>query len=330
MARLFSRKHKGKKVGGAPLLGQLVEFAADGVAPVTLAADANDVLHQLGSIYEVGKLGVYKPAQKAGNATTTITVPSGKYWRLVGAEHTVVADANAANRIVSFQSTTSADVEIEEIVHSAVTATNTGVATTLWETDDFVNGNEGVAAQGTLTIAEPVTDGDQFSINGVQFTLVAALTGAANEIFIGASEAATKLALNAAFQARDSGTTLHSVTDAVYASLECTAAAFSSDDMVFTANVKGTAGNSIATIESGQELTHASNVFDAVTLGTTTAGVGQADALSSVEYPAAGSVLDAGEKLVVSVTNGVAGDTLDFIVFYIEFDVDPNGITPTA
>ena len=326
MARLFSRKHKGKKVGGAPLLGQSVQFAADGVAPVTLAADANDVLHQLGSVYEVPALGVYHKEAVAGNATTTLTVPSGKYWRLVGAKHVVVADATAANRIVSFDTTTSADVSIEELTHAAVTATNTGKATTLWESESFVVGNEGVAAQGTLSMATKPTADDTIVINGQTFTWKAALT-ATGQLLIGADVAASQAALEAAFKDRDNGGTLHSVTDAQYVASGVSMGAFAANDAVFTANVKGVAGNSLATTET---FTAGGNVFDAATLGTTTAGVGQADKVSALGYPAAGVVLDAGEKLVVSVTNGVAGDTLDFTVFYLEFDVDPNRITPTA
>jgi hypothetical protein len=48
------------------------------------------------------------------------------------------------------------------------------------------------------------------------------------------------------------------------------AAAFVVDDAVFTARSTGTAGNSIDTLET---FDHVSNVFDAATLGTTTAGV---------------------------------------------------------
>lgn len=326
-SRLIDRSKKSGKFGGAPsVASDLPDFGSDGVlesADVT-AAEVAAILREHPSTNEVGYPGLDEVEGTAGNAAHTITVPTGKYWRLVGLYHTLVTDATVANRAVVVKTRTAADAAIDTITHANVAASTTAKRVTLFGQDDYVRGDRAVAAQGTLTIAEPVTDGDQFSLNGVQFTLVAALTGAANEIFIGASEAATKLALNAAFQARDNGGVLHSVTDAVFTSLEMTAAAFAGDDMVFTANVKGTAGNSLATIESGQELTHASNVFDAVTLGTTTAGLDAADKVSAtLDYPDAGNLLGPGEDVNISVTNGVAGDSYDTYLFYIEYDADP-------
>jgi hypothetical protein len=89
---------------------------------------------------------------------------------------------------------------------------------------------------------------------------------------------------------------------------------------VFTANVKGTAGNSLATTET---YTAGTNVFDAATLGTTTAGVDAADKLSTNDYPDSGVLLGPGEDVNITVTNGVAGDALDTTLFYIEYDADP-------
>ena len=325
MARLYSRKHKGSNVGGRPMLGQTVEFAADGVANVTTAADANDVLHRLGSIFEVPALGVYHKEAVAGNATTTITVPTGKTWLLIGVKHVLVTDANVANRAVVLKTQDTTDTQIEAITHANVAASTTAKRTTLYTVDDFVVGNEGVAAQGTLTMATKPTADDTIVLNGQTFTWKAALTGA-NQLLIGANIAASKAALEAAMVDRDNGGVLHSVTDAVYAATEMTAVAFSGDDMVFTAAVKGTAGNSLATTET---FTDGSDSFDAATLGTTTAGVDQADKLSTKEFPDSGVLLDAGEDLVVSVTNGVAGDAIDFTVFYLEYDVAPDRVTPT-
>jgi len=120
-----------------------------------------------------------------------------------------------------------------------------------------------VASQGTLTIAEAVTAEDTMQIGSVTYTFKANGTAdAAGEIDMGADEAATKLAIVTAIKGTDG-------LNARNPSADCEAA-FSTDDLVLTARVAGLAGDGIATIEG---LTHASNIFDAVTLGTTTAGV---------------------------------------------------------
>jgi len=119
-----------------------------------------------------------------------------------------------------------------------------------------------VASQGTLTIAEPVTNGDTMTIGTTVYTFVTGATTAAGEIGIGASEAATKLAIPLAINGGDTFNTANPV-----ASMP---AAFTGDDIVITASTAGVAGDLIATT---QTLTHESNIFDAATLGTTTAGV---------------------------------------------------------
>lgn len=118
-----------------------------------------------------------------------------------------------------------------------------------------------VAAQDTLTIAEPVTADDTITVGTTTYTFVTGATSAAGEIGLGAGEAATKLAIVAAINGTDTFNTAHPLVSA---------AAFSGDDCVLTAKTKGVAGNAIATTAS---LTHESNVFDAGTLGTTVAGV---------------------------------------------------------
>ncbi len=214
-----------------------------------------------------------------------------------------------ANRAVVFKTQDSGDTEIESITHANVAASTTAKRTTLYATDDNGEGNEGVKAQGTLTIAEPVTDGDTFTINGTVFELADDADGSPTagrvQVPTGGSEANTKLNIVTAINGQGIGVS---------------AAAFVGDDCVITADVDGTAGNSIATTET---FTHGSNVFDAATLGTTTAGVDFADKLSTLDALVSGVVLDPGEDLVVSVTNGVAGDSLDWTVFYIEYDNDP-------
>ena len=120
-----------------------------------------------------------------------------------------------------------------------------------------------IAAQGTLTIAEPVTAEDTMTIGAVVYTFKANGTAAAaGEIDMGAAEANTKLNIVTAIKGTDGLNTAHPTADC--------AAAFVGDGLVLTAKTKGTVGNALATT---QTLTHASNIFDAATLGTTTAGV---------------------------------------------------------
>ena len=316
MARLVDRSKKSGHFGGSRS-GDSVSFDSTGVAGGVSAAKVATILRESPTTIELGHPGVDVDEAVAGNATATYTVPTGKYWRLIGAHHTLVTSADVANRAVVFT------VDgLAVITHANVAASTTARRQTLFGTDDYVVGPEAVAAQGTLTIAEPVTDEDDFTINGVTFTLVAALTGAANEIFIGANETATKAALNAAFATRTGGGTLHSVTDATYTALEMTAVAFSDDAMVFTANVAGTAGDALEFVEA--TLTHASNVLDGSgVLGGTTAGVDAADRIAAADFPTAGVLLIPADEVVVSVTAGVAGDSLNVCLFYLEFDANP-------
>ena len=315
--RIFDRTRKSGSLVGE-IKGDPAEFNSDGVASVT---SANEFIAAFSGVQLLGNVGLYDDVATAGNASLVVTVPAGKYWRLLSAVMRITADATAANRIGVSLSRDSADTTIKTITQPvAVTANQDLVRTFGYGADTNSVGVLATAAQGTLTIAEPVTDTDPFVINGVTFTCVAALTGAANEIFIGASEAATKLAFNAAFVDRDNGGVLHSVTDAVYTSLGVTAIDFATDDMVFTAVAKGQEGNAIATTET---FTHASNVFDAATLGTTTAGVSSADEGADVDFPTLGALLLPAEDVVYSVTNGVAGDNFEVYLSYIEYDDDP-------
>jgi hypothetical protein len=321
MPRLHDRSKKSSQIGGSPSVAAAA-FDSSGIREDKdlSAAQVAAILREHPSTVEIGQPGLQYVEGTAGNGTVVETVPAGKYWRLLGMYHVLVTDANVANRAVVVTMRDSADATIEALTHANVAASNTAKRTTLFGSDDYLVGNEGVAAQGTLTIAADVTAADDMVINGTTFTFVAALTGAANEILLGANAAATQLACNAAFVDRDNGGVLHSVSDAVYDALGVTAIDFAANDMVFSAAVKGTAGNSIATTET---FTSGSNVFDAATLGTTTAGVDQADKVSALDYPDSGPILGPGEDVLISVTNGVAGDSLDHALFYIEYDADP-------
>jgi hypothetical protein len=146
-----------------------------------------------------------------------------------------------------------------------------------------VDGVDGVAAQGTLVIAEPVTgginaqgtlviaealiEGDDFTIGSTVYTM-RAVPAAAYDIFIGADEAASKLNIVAAIN--ESGTQGVEYYHQTSAHPDVSAAAFAGDDCVLTAKAMGVAGDAIDTLET---FDGATNVFDAATLGTTTAGV---------------------------------------------------------
>lgn len=142
----------------------------------------------------------------------------------------------------------------------------------------------GTKAQGTMTIAEPVTVGDTFAVGSRTYVFVTAGTeNIEGEISVGADEAATKVNIVAAINGTDG---INS------ANPEVTAAAFAGDDCVMTARHPGIWANSIPFTEI--VLTHASNVLDGSgTFGGTTTGVEC-------------SASDAGDALVTAL----AGDSL--------------------
>ena len=155
------------------------------------------------------------------------------------------------------------------------------------------------ASQGTLTIAEPLTIGDTIQIGTKTYVFVANGTGNTDgEIDLGADEAASKVNIVAAVM----GTDGYNVANA-----DVTMAAFSGDDAVITAVVPGAVGDTIVTAEIGQGMTHASNVFDAATLGTTTAGV---DCSAANAVTALVAAITGDSSAVVTAVDG-AGDTVD-------------------
>ena len=118
-----------------------------------------------------------------------------------------------------------------------------------------------VASQGTLTVDTQPIVGDTFTIGTKVFTFVTDETAAADgEVDVGADLADAKVQIVAAING----------TDHNDAHTQVTAAAFATNDCVITAITKGVTGDLIATTETFDEGT---NVFDDVTLGTTTAGV---------------------------------------------------------
>ena len=162
------------------------------------------------------------------------------------------------------------------------------------------------ASQGTLTMDTQPTAGDTMTIGTKVYTFTADGTAAADgEIDVGSDLADAKTLVVAAINGTDGINTAHPLVSA---------AAFSTNDCVITALVGGTAGDSIATTET---FTAVTNVFDAATLGTTTAGgdctAANADgALIGADIGTTYSMSQgAGTTVVVTAaTKGVAGDLI--------------------
>ncbi len=176
-----------------------------------------------------------------------------------------------------------------KIITGGNTIVNAGDINPLSSQGVPVDGVDGVAAQGTLVIEQPVTDGDQFTYDTQEYTLLDT-TLAAYDIAIGAGIAATKVNIVAAINASGTeGVEYHAGT---LAHPTVVATAFATDDMVVTARSTGTAGNAIVSAETGQGLTHANNIFDGATLGTTTTGVTDVDGAYEGKISAGGFVFD--------------------------------------
>ena len=260
----------------------------------------------------------------AGNIVTTIAVPTAKWWRVIGIATHLVTDASVGNRGVRIRTRNTAGTVQETFTHANVAASNVGTGQhVLFGVDDYVVGNLGVKAAGTFTLAVNPSNNDTHTMDDVVFTWKTTLTGAINELLIGANLAASKVTYINAFGATPVGTANdHSVSKAVWESIEMTAGAFTANDSVHTAVVKGTAGNSLATTET---YTSGSNIFDAATLGTTTAGVDAAIKLSAKDWPEdLGANLPAAYDIVIDEpTVADTGDVLKIWVFYVEYDADP-------
>lgn len=130
--------------------------------------------------------------------------------------------------------------------------------------------NESVKAQGLLTIAEQVTDGDSYTIDSKVYVLEDSLTDVDGNVYSGGSEAQAKLNIIKALDLSGLAGTDYALSMTAHPTVD--GAAFDGDDAVLTAKTAGAAGNSIVITETGQGFTHEDNVFDAGTLGTETAG----------------------------------------------------------
>lgn len=167
-----------------------------------------------------------------------------------------------------------------------------------------------VASQGTLTLPTIPTDGDTMTIDTKVYTFQDTLTNVDGNIFTGGSLAQAKLNIVAALNLSGTPGTDYALAMTVHPTV-FPAAAFVVNDLVLTAKVPGTAGDAIATTET---FTPVGDVFDAATLGTTTAGLDASsvivDGFVSAEHTVQVRAINAGAAAV----DPVAGD-FDVIVW---------------
>jgi hypothetical protein len=149
---------------------------------------------------------------------------------------------------------------------------------------ETTTGVVGVAAQGTLTMPTIPADGDTMTVDGKVYTFQTVLTNGDGNVAIGGTLAQAKLNIVAAFDL--SGTPGVDYASATLAHPSVDIAAFIVNDAVLTAKVEGTAGNSIGTTET---FTPVGNIFDAATLGTTTAGVNPVNQVETIDVGVADS-----------------------------------------
>ncbi len=151
------------------------------------------------------------------------------------------------------------------------------------------------ASQGTLTLDTEPLDADDMTVDGKVYTFQTVLTAGDGNVAIGADLAATKVNIVAAFDLSGTegveyglGTTAHPTVSM---------ATFVADDAILTANLPGAAGDTIATVETFDEVT---NIFDDATLGTTRAG-SDASGLSAT------AAVSADDTVTVFLSNATAG-----------------------
>ncbi len=313
--KIFSRARKSTQAAAsaAPGKADAATFDSDGLAKVD---NADEYLAAFGDVNLAGTVHLDVSLDVGGDATTTYTVPAGKQWRLLSMVFEMVTDSSVATRTL-------------RVVTSAETYTFAGhvaSTTTRYQLvfEDDTQGLTRVEPTGTLTIAEQVTAGDTMTINGILITFVAddAITGT-HQVSIGATEAAFKVNMDAAFGATPVKG-VHSITQDIRDTMEVTAVDFSTDDMVFTYAGPGSATGDGEAVTLAETFTHANNVWDSgdTTLGGITAGVGAGTLEGSTRFPANGTLLEAAETVVV--TEPVAADTgddIDIYFTYIEYDV---------
>jgi hypothetical protein len=318
--RLYDRKNV--SVRSAAQGQQSVAFASKlSEHPWSVGAGGSQDLATLIKTYpSVVELG--RPMH-AGVITTTpqtqveITVPTGKFWRLIGGFSHYIADDAAVERIPVLTIETSASAVLDTITLDSKTASQVETDHFLFGTHGKVSGNLDVHAKGTLSIDEPMTAGDTFTIGTQGYIMVAGSDQPAHAtrigINMGADEAATKVNIEREFV--DGKHPLVNAVDFTGGGAD--------DDMVFTARSPGLGGDAIIFVED--TIANAANVLDGsgVLGGSSPDAADAADVLGTLDYPTNGVLLIAGDKIVMNNTAGEADDTHEWGVFGLEFDNDP-------
>ncbi len=223
-----------------------------------------------------------------GTAGSTVTVGGQAYTFVAALSHTATANevissseaTGLTNLTAAVNGAGGTNYSSNTVRNGTVTATGTTgtqitfVANVAGAGGNFISGSATVGTFATLDFtggadagAPPVaTGGDTVTVGTQTYTFVTALssTPTANEVLVGANEAAslTNLA-NAVNGGSGAGATYGSPT---VKNPDASAAA-TSTSVVFTALVKGTTGNGIATAATGS-----SNTFAATSLSGGTAG----------------------------------------------------------
>jgi hypothetical protein len=177
------------------------------------------------------------------------------------------------------------------------------------------------AATGTLTAASNPSNNDTVTIGSRTYTFKTSLTPTANEVLIGVDASASLDNLIAAINgAAGAGTTYASGTTA---HANVTAAAGTGDTMDVTAKVAGTAGNAIATTETGTNLSWGS--------ATLTGGVNVATNTDVIAYyleVTTGGASGVAQITVTSDTSG-EGNAAATVTSGSPFTVGTEGLTIT-
>jgi hypothetical protein len=149
-------------------------------------------------------------------------------------------------------------------------------------------GVESIAERGTLTVAIQITANDTITVGGVLYTFIAGATAAANQIGLGANVAAVRAAIIAAINGTD---TFNTPNPLVYAPF-----AWGATTLVLQARAPGISSPAIGTVSS---FTSGTNLFDAVTLGTTRAGANRGTLAAATSKPIVENI-DFEEKDIVT------------------------------
>ena len=131
-----------------------------------------------------------------------------------------------------------------------------------------------ISAKGTLSIAVQPANNEQFTIGSKTYTFQTVLTNVDGNILIGATLAATKQNVIDAINLTSMIGTQYAASMSEHPQVSA-ATSWSGNNLIITAKIGGSAGNSIATTET---MAGVGNQFDAATLGTTQAGEDESDA----------------------------------------------------